>query len=72
MGKIKIGKKFVLPLSGCLLYSADTTLVPGVYSSNPHSGTDDAAGFCLDFGLSSGSGISPLSSFGLTVYVPVT
>lgn len=53
-------------------YYTNTTLVPGVYSSNPHSGTDDAAGFCLDFGLSSGSGISPLSSFGLTVYVPVT
>ncbi len=53
-------------------YYTNTTLVPGVSSSNPHSGNDAAAGFSLDFGLSSFSGVPPLSSLDLTVYVPVT
>ncbi len=52
-------------------YFTNTTLTPGTFSSNPQGGTPDAAGFCLDFGLSSWSSM-PASPLSLTVYVPVS
>ncbi len=52
-------------------YYTNATLIPGVTSSNPRTGTPNAAGFCLDFGLSSWSSLSP-SSLEMTIYVPVT
>lgn len=51
-------------------YFTNTTLTPGTFSSNPQTGAPDAAGFCLDFGLSSWSSLAP-SPLSLTIYVPV-